>query len=324
MRLPLPVVLAGVLAWMHAGAADVPVDLVVEVETPPGRMIDVGGYRLHLYCRGHGHPVVVFDAGLGGFSMDWIFVQSLLEGDAEVCAYDRAGYGWSDPGPAPRDSDQIATELVALLHNADLPPPYVLVGHSFGGYNVEIFAKNNPREVAGIVLVEASHPEQSDRLPHLPAETGRPDRGMLVTFFDPSVVYEHYPEQYWHPIGGLMSSGKALRAQQRELRNFDVSAAQVRMAGDLPRVPLVVVTRGRRVWPETPLGDSMEKAWAELQHELALSAPGGRQLIARRSGHLVHLDEPEIVVEAVRLVLRDHCGTRMARADPADALVLNC
>jgi pimeloyl-ACP methyl ester carboxylesterase len=305
-------------------AAEVPADLVIDIERPPGRMIDVGGYRLHLHCRGHGLPVVVFDAGLGGFSMDWIFVQAMLEQETRVCAYDRAGYGWSDTGPPPRDSEHIAEELSLLLRNAGLPPPYVLVGHSFGGYNVEIFAKYNPRDVAGMVLVEASHPDQSERLPHMPTADGRRRAGTMVTYFNPDVVFRHYPEKYWFPVAGLMSSGKALRAQQREFRNFDISAAQVRMGGSLPRVPLVVVTRGLRVWPETPLGDSLEQAWLELQHELAGSIPGGRQIIARHSGHLVHLDEPEMVVQAVRLVLRDHCGSRIARSEAVPDPVLSC
>jgi pimeloyl-ACP methyl ester carboxylesterase len=305
-------------------AADLPPDVVVDMERPPGRMVDVGGYRLHLHCRGSGHPAVVFEAGLGGFSIDWIFVQALLERDTEVCAYDRAGYGWSDSGPSPRDSDHIAGELALLLRNAGLQPPYVLVGHSFGGYNVGMFAKLHGRDVAGIVLVESSHPDQLERMPHLPVEEGRARRGTMVTFFDPKVMYAHYPEEYWPPIGGLMSSPKALHTQQREFRNFEMSASQVRMGGELPPVPLVVVTRGLRVWPETPLGNAQEEAWSRMQRELAESVPGGRQIIARHSGHLVHLDEPDVVVHAVRLVLRDHCGSRTARAEAADPAVLNC
>lgn len=324
MRTPFAVVVMFlVLVFADARAAEIPADLVVDIERPPGRMIDVGGYRLHLYCRGQGHPTVVFDAGLGGFSMDWIFVQALLESETAVCAYDRAGYGWSDSGPAPRDSDRIADELDAMLRSAGIPPPYVLVGHSFGGYNVEVFAKVHPRDVAGIVLVESSHPDQEERLPHLPAEAVRPGRGRMVTFFDPDVVFRHYPEKYWFTIGGLMTSGKAMRTQQRELGNFAVSAAQARMGGELPRVPLVVVTRGRRVWPDTPLGDALEKTWAELQQELARSVPGGRQVIARHSGHLVHLDEPDMVVHAIRLVLRDYCASS-AGSEPAQPPVLNC
>jgi pimeloyl-ACP methyl ester carboxylesterase len=322
MRFILVAVALSLAASLPAG--ELPGDVVVDIERPPGRMIDVGGHRLHLYCRGQGQPTVIFDAGLGGFSMDWIFVQALLEGEVQVCAYDRAGYGWSDSGPAPRDSDSLAGELAALLRNSGLSPPYVLVGHSFGGYNVELFAKLHPHDVAGLVLVESSHPEQAERMPQPPSGPRRPGRQTLVTFFNPSVVFEHYPEEYWFPIGGLMASGKAVRAQQREFSNFEVSAGQVRMGGALPHVPLVVVTRGLRVWPDTALGDAQERVWSELQQELTLSVPGGRQIIAWHSGHLVHLDEPDMVARAVRLVLRDHCGARLAAAPAVQAPVLSC
>lgn len=312
---------AAMLLPPAGAAAELPPDLRVDLMHPPGRLVDIGGYRLHLHCRGSGTPAVIFDAGLGGFSLDWIFVQALLEREVRVCAYDRAGYGWSDVGPAPRDSDHIVNELELLLHNAGIAPPWVLVGHSFGGYNVELFALHHPREVAGLVLVESSHPEQAERLPQLPSEARELGSGTLISYFNPSAVFRYYPEEYRFTIGGIMSSGKALRAQQRELRNFTVSAAQVRMGGTLPRVPLVVVTRGLRVWDETPLGDALERTWTELQRELVHGIPGGRQIIARRSGHMVHLDEPETVADAVRMVLREHC---LAAVAPAPPQPLNC
>lgn len=278
---------------------------------PPGRMIDVGGYRLHINCLGpEDAPSVVFDAGLGGFSMDWWFVQRALAREARVCTYDRAGYGWSDIGPSPRVTEQIAAELETLLQRAGVAPPWVLVGHSFGGYNVEYFAATHGRDTAGLVLVDASHPEQVDRLPALPSRAERSQPGTLITFFDPSAIYTHYPEELWLVMGALMGSGKAVLTQQREFVNFAVSAAQVQEVGRLPEVPLVVVTRGLRVWPETPLGDALERTWRELQTELAASIPGGRQVRAEHSGHLVHLDEPEVVVAAVRDVLQQACRLR--------------
>ena len=306
-RLPLFVFL---LILSPGALSDLP---EIDPERPPGRMVDVGGYRLHIYCLGQGSPAVILDAGLGGFSMDWIFVQEQLRGNTQVCAYDRAGYGWSDPGPSPRSTDQITEELSALLSGAGIAPPYVLVGHSFGGYNVEYFAKTHPRAVAGLVLVDASHPEQAERMPDMPTRANAPDPRRLVTFFNPNVVYTHYPKSLWFPIMRLLSSPKAMATEQRELLNFTVSAAQVDAAGPLPLVPLIVVTRGRRVWPEGPMGDAKEKSWAELQQELAESVPGGRQIIAPNSGHLIQLDEPDVVAGAVREVLRRSCGVRMAQ-----------
>jgi len=302
-----------------ARAAGTPAAGDLNPEMPPGIMVDVGGYQLHLLCRGSGHgPSVIMDAGLGGFSMDWWFVQDDLAADSRVCTYDRAGYGWSDPGPGPRVTEQIADELEILLQAAHVPPPYVLVGHSFGGYNMEYFAATHPKQVAGLVLVDASHPDQAQRLPALPADTDR--SGTLVTYFDPREMQAHFPEDTWVAMGALMGSSKAMTTQRREFANFAVSAAQVRMAGALPQVPLVVISRGRRVWPETPMGDALERAWADLQADLAASIPGGRQIRAERSGHLVHLDQPELVAGAVREVLQQACQLQVAGApDPVRA-----
>ena len=127
----------------------------------------MGGYSLHIQCVGTGSPTVVLDAGLGGTSLDWNLVQTEIGPTTQVCAYDRAGMGWSDTGPAPRTPGQIARELHTLLTNAGIPGPYVLVGHSAGGKNVRMFALQYPDEVAGMVLVDA-------RSEYVDAHTPRP------------------------------------------------------------------------------------------------------------------------------------------------------
>src|SRR4051794_11883465 len=121
----------------------------------PGQLVDIGGYRLHIQCVGAGSPTVVLDAGLGGSSLDWSLVQPELGRSTRVCAYDRAGMGWSDPSPQPRTPRQIADELHTLLTNAGVAEPYVLVGHSLAGKNVRLFALQHPDQVAGMVLVDA-------------------------------------------------------------------------------------------------------------------------------------------------------------------------
>jgi pimeloyl-ACP methyl ester carboxylesterase len=127
---------------------------------PPGQMVDVGGYRLHLQCVGTGSPTVVLDAGLGGTSLDWSLVQAEIGQTTRVCAFDRAGMGWSDSSPEPRDAQHIAQELHALLHNANVPGPYVLVGWSYGGMYAREYAGQYSDEVAGLVLLDSSHPDQ--------------------------------------------------------------------------------------------------------------------------------------------------------------------
>ncbi|MGH8120023.1 MAG: alpha/beta fold hydrolase, partial [Gammaproteobacteria bacterium] len=268
-------------------------------------MVDIGGRNLHIQCQGEGAPAVVLDSGMGGFSLEWTPVQRLLAGKIKICAYDRAGYAWSEPGPPPRTTSQLARELHTLLHNAGLAPPYVLAGHSFGGYNVMYFAKRYPAETAGLVLVDSSHPEQTDRLPDIPARRDQSGNSNLVTFYRGQSTFELYPEDVRPLLMHALSSFYLYRTQRWEALNFSLSARQVDHAGALPDVPLVVVTRGKRVWPDDPLGDSLEREWQKMQGEMVGFVPHGRQVIAEHSGHLIHLEQPDLVADAILSVVKD-------------------
>jgi len=139
------------------------VNAALTVSTPaaepksPGKLVDLGGHRLHLNCTGKGNPTVVVENGLGDFSIDWILVQSRVSAFTRVCTYDRAGYAWSDPGPKPRTFSQINLELHDALRKLGERGPFVLVGHSYGGPVVRNFAATYPQDVAGMVLVDAAH-----------------------------------------------------------------------------------------------------------------------------------------------------------------------
>src|SRR5215213_1289756 len=124
---------------------------------PPGQLVDVGGYRLHLHCVGEGSPTVIMEAGGAGNVLHWMLVQPAIAQSTRVCAYDRAGMGWSEPGPLPRTPQQIVAELHTLLTNAGIPGPSILVGHSIGGKYVRLYARQYPQDVAGMVLVDARH-----------------------------------------------------------------------------------------------------------------------------------------------------------------------
>ncbi len=136
-----------------------------------GQRVDIGGYRLHLHSMGTGGPAVILDTGLGGPSSAWGLVQPEIAKFTQVVSYDRAGNGWSDASPFPRTSRQIVEELHTLLAKAEIPKPYILVGHSFGGNNVQLYAAMYPDEVKAIVLVDSCHEEQLRRLPPNPCET---------------------------------------------------------------------------------------------------------------------------------------------------------
>lgn len=267
----------------------------------PGLMVLVGDHRLHLYCSGQGEPTVVLDAGLGGTSLDWVRVQPELSKYTRVCTYDRAGYGWSESGPRPRSSVRLAEELRTLLRTAAVPEPYVLVGHSFGGYNVRLFASNYPEQTAGLVLVDAAHEDQVRRFREEGGINIVP-RGKFVVISG-SDVPTNMPQDVRELARSLIHNSASYQAIRDELISFRRSAAQVREADPLPDVPLVVVSRGQQAWPDTPKGNRLEQLWARLQDDLAERQAHVPHLFAQNSGHYVQLDEPTVVVDAVRSVI---------------------
>jgi pimeloyl-ACP methyl ester carboxylesterase len=127
---------------------------------PSGRLVDIGTHRLHLHCSGEGSPTVIFDAALGASSLSWSLVQPEAARVTRACSYDRAGFGWSDGGPLPRTAGRIADELHHLLQRAAVPGPYVLVGHSFGGLVMRLFAARHADDIAGLILIEPAIPEE--------------------------------------------------------------------------------------------------------------------------------------------------------------------
>src|SRR5512138_2403843 len=122
---------------------------------PPGNLIDVGGFKMHIYCIGEGSPTIILDHVGGGSSVDWALIQPKLAEHTRVCAYDRAGYGWSDYNPAPRTLEQQAHELHGLLEGANEKGPYIYVGHSYGARVARVFAEKYPQDVVGMVLMDA-------------------------------------------------------------------------------------------------------------------------------------------------------------------------
>ncbi|MCG8378681.1 MAG: alpha/beta hydrolase [Proteobacteria bacterium] len=279
-------------------------NLLIEDMYPPGQMVDVGGHRLHINCQGEGEPTVILDSGAGGFSLEWVDIQKAVSPMTRVCAYDRAGYGWSEMGPLPRTSERIVTELRLLLNKGMVPGPYILVGHSFGGYTAQYFARSYPEDIAGLVLIDSSHPEQVSRLPQPEQERTmrRPAHSRTYSMSRP-VLHEHYPKETGAKAFRLMSSWKYRFTRQEELLSLPQSANQVLSADPLPTIPLVVLTRGKRVWPNNGYGDRMEKVWMELQDELSRQIDDAVHLIAENSGHAIHLDQPEMVITALRVML---------------------
>jgi len=273
---------------------------------PPGKLIDVNGHNMHINCVGNKSPTIILDSGTGGFSLEWKDIQHSLSQYVRVCAYDRAGYGWSDMGPLPRTTKRITHELHTLLQNAGIHGPYIMVGHSFGGFTAQYFARYFNNEIVGIVLIDSSHEEQVYRLPENGKDVVRrslhQDRSNMIT---KTVLHEHFPKEEAAVAQQLMTRWSALLTWREEMANYALSSRELRDIHHkpLPETPLIILTRGKRVWPETEYGDAMEEAWTELQDELSYLSDLTTHIIAENSGHSIHLDEPELVVDAIHDVL---------------------
>jgi pimeloyl-ACP methyl ester carboxylesterase len=240
------------------------------VVTGPGRLVAIGGGRsLYLNCTGSGSPTVVLEAGFGGNNTNWSAVQPPLSRTTRTCAYDRAGLGSSLPMPGVHDASDEIADLQRLLAAARVPPPYVLVGHSYGGLLVRLFAHAHARETAGVVLVDAMGHDQDRRARQIARAPTLP----------------------------AVEDGVNLRAGER----LD---AKVRTIGD---TPLVVITHGHGD-PTLParMRRPIERLWMRMQDELAAMSRDSVHVVATRSGHFVqgYADgQPAVVARAVRAVV---------------------
>ena len=268
---------------------------------PPGKRVDIGGYKLHLNCQGSGNPTIVLDAGLGDWSVHWLEVQEKLKTDNRVCSYDRAGYGWSDPGPRPRSSAQIVMELHSLLEKAGEKPPYLLAGHSFGGINMRLFASTYPSEVSGLVLVDASHPES---LPYRRDDSGKapstaPTNAMML--MQPlEADISQLPSAAIAAVNNSLLHTKSIAASRSEYRAMGQSISMLLQAPRMGDISLTVISRGVREWPEGKEGDAQESVWQKQQVELARISSKAQHIIAHKSGHFIHLKEPQLVAGTIR------------------------
>jgi pimeloyl-ACP methyl ester carboxylesterase len=291
------------------------------VPPAPGKFVDIGGRKLHLDCRGKGPATVILEAGGGAFSIDWALAQPKIAAFARVCSYDRAGSGWSDPGPADDVVEQVVADLRRLLAKAHVRPPYVIAGQSIGGIFARAYQRRHPDEVAGLVLVDSTHEDgvsiqfegrqvplralSADQLGAAEVPVGpRPKPTPQTSVEEP---YDRLPpalqqarlalnfaylERGYEHRNDPPAAESTLESWRREFVVLhDLAAADQHPLGDLP---LVVISRGRRA--EFP-----EKRRQQL--ELARLSTNSRFEIAADSDHDVQLYQPELVAEAVRDVV---------------------
>jgi pimeloyl-ACP methyl ester carboxylesterase len=329
-------IIAGVLVllmcvlvgMMWASGARAKAELA-EQYPPPGQMVDVGGYRLHINCQGEGSPTVVIEAAGGDSSLSWDQVQQEVAKFTRVCTYDRAGLGWSERSPKSRTAQNVVEELHSLVTQGGVEGPYVLVGHSIGGVYVCLYAHEYPDEVVGMVLVDASHEEQDLRFPEAYRQADDEFVQQVVSACRlPKLLNsigllamspEDYPDEYLPPLpeatkevlkGVILSDTRYFEALGEEWASIEGTMAEVRamQLTTLEDIPLVVLTRGLSPVPH-PYGLSEEEAqqaeavWDELQAELAALSSNGKQVVAEQSGHYIQFDQPELVIDAIRDVV---------------------
>jgi pimeloyl-ACP methyl ester carboxylesterase len=297
----------------------------------PGRLVDVGGFRLHLNGLGSGGPTVVLDAALGGSSVSWALVQPEVARFTRVCSYDRAGFGWSDAGPLPRTAGRIAGELRTLLDRAGETPPFVLVGHSFGGLVARVFASRYPADVAGLVLVDTAHAE--DWATPAPKERAKIDRGVRLCRQGSKAARLGIARAVGWLVGwGALAPARALtrlvsrgglsredegilapiwklpREARRPLRHFwtqpkffDALGSQIE---SICASAAEVVEADAAGYGDVPLVTISQADPGEYrlrqQEALARRSTRGLHIVAGSSGHWIPLEEPDLVVSVIR------------------------
>jgi pimeloyl-ACP methyl ester carboxylesterase len=303
----LPVAVAPLVGWVYQSAMEARDDARFP---PPGKLLAVDGHRMHIYCEGRGSPTVIIEQGIGAQPLGWAPLNEDMSSITTVCAYDRAGMGYSDPLDHPTPATEVAGRLHALLEQADIRDDIVLVGWSAGGMYAREYYRRFPGNVKGMVLVDSSHEQQLSRL-------GDPDVG----YFNPLNI-----DRFLAPIGWTRLSGEvesrfassplpapirarliAINLKSRlprtilaEGAGFRADLVANRAPPNLADLPLVVISEGK---PNNPFMQERFGTWLELQDELAHLSTRGRRVIATRSAHAIHRTEPELILDAVRGVV---------------------
>jgi pimeloyl-ACP methyl ester carboxylesterase len=287
---------------------------------------------MNVLCEGHGEPTVILEAGAGGSTLDWHSIQSTLAETTRVCSYDRAGMGFSDPGPLPRTAQAVTADLEALLKAATIRPPYIMVAHSLGSYYVRLYADRHREEVVGMVLVDPSVEQQDRRFSEVAPKYGallQEDRvsqekclrlaqqGKLTSEMplfkectygyarDPTFSDELFQVQIRRRLS--VPFREALLSETGEMEGAD-SAQLLAASRSYGNMPLIVLTQS----PETPDAypgfsieevDSLNALWMRMHDELAALSSRGENRMVEHSGHYIQKDRPDVVMDAVRGVI---------------------
>lgn len=294
--------------------------------TPTGILVDAGGHKLHLNIQGKGSPTVIFENGSGDFSFIWNFVQPEISKVTKTVSYDRAGYAWSESGPVPRTSEQICLELHTALNNAGIKPPYILVGQSFGGLIVRAFARYYPKEVVGMVLVEAVQENQrifmggdtpklirsfaQGRTKPAPQKFFVPQKNNQQTAttnteIDP--MFSKFSDSIQKMQAWAQSQPGYIPAVQAEMDWSPEDVADLyKHSGEpaymLGNIPLIVLTRGKGGFDGRNDSLQLENERLNAQNQLPKLSTNSKHIIDMNSGHNIHVEDPAAVIDAIKKV----------------------
>ena len=306
--------------WIAALVAAVPIALAayqsistwrdVAAAPAPGQLIDVAGPRLHLLCKGSGLPTVVLESSGFGNYLQYEKVQADVAGTTRACAYDRAGMGYSEPGPMPRTLERLSGELEALLREARLPPPYVLAGASAGGIVSRSFTSRHPADVCGVVLIDSPHEDFANALPRSQAKASRQAHlAAWLARFGLMRVWDPFRLAHSRSARAVVYRPQAFEAAASLVDGLQPSLRQLRdlppMRVDLPLVVLTHTRPGELLGVDADEEREAEPKWQELERALAHKSKRGRLVVAEGSGHLIARDRPDLVTRAILDVVAD-------------------
>lgn len=281
---------------------------------PPGKLVRTSRGDIHLNCQGQGDVAVILEAAQGDCSLDWITVQSEIAKFTRVCAHDRPGYGWSSPVKEMLPSNEIAENLHQALRSGNIRGPYILVGHSIGGVYARAFAQRYSEDVAGLVLVDSAHENQRFRLPSSTrrqlsilkalAQVFR----VIVPFGIPRALRladrmqgENFPDDVRPAAMARMNQNHFFTAFYNEIKAVETDTDQANPPTYLGDTRIVVLTQGGpNLGISEDAYEQMKQIWNELQKELTQLSSNAQHIIAHESGHYIHHDQPELVIDAVR------------------------
>jgi len=298
--------------------------------SPSGKLYDIGDYKLHLTCTGEGSPTVILEAGAGSPGLVWGSVQGEVEKFTRVCSYDRAGFGYSESAKGSLSPQQVASDLNDLLEEANVPGPYIMVGHSAGGVYVQAYTSEHPSNVVGIVLVDSSHEGENLRLPPEWVKLNNTQNTMIAVcraispfglmrlahMFDAAIADVAIDPQVGAAYLATTYQTRFCRESAREIEALAVTSNQPDIPGSLADMPLIVLTADTSqaqieaqippylkstVGPEVVA--KIFQVNREMQQSLVNLSSRDMQVMVPNNGHFIQLERPDVVIDAIREVM---------------------